>query len=158
MEKSPCRTGFSPFIDEEEKQSAKWSGCIWGGWLDFLSAATTFSWLFSSISSLWLKAGITSFHPPMKQGKKGQDLLQKVGRVHMPRTCTWSKKNIVKVLFQASLPHWRRSVQCFTGTLDFPSLTRCMGMLNTVVFKMLLLLIGCYLNLVTDLSIPLAFL
>lgn len=63
----------------------------------------------------------------------------------------WSRSN-------SSLPLWRRTLQRSTGTLIFPCLARCRGMFNTVVFKMLLFLIGCYLSLDTDLSIPLAFL
>lgn len=39
---NPGSTWSFPFVDEEEKQSAKASGCVLGGLLDFLAAGTTF--------------------------------------------------------------------------------------------------------------------
>lgn len=39
---NPCSTRSSLFVDEEEKQSAKRSGCDLEGLLDFLAAGTSF--------------------------------------------------------------------------------------------------------------------
>lgn len=149
---NPDSTWSFPSVDDEEIGSAKGSGCIFG-WFAGLSRCRHH--IFLGCWAAFLLCGWRQARPPFTNPWNGERKDKIFCRKQGEFTCRGLARDPSKTsLRYCSRPVLEEiTVQHFTGTLVFPCLARCTGMFNTVVVKMLLLLIGCYLNLDTDLSI-----